>query len=93
MSVASLELVVPVAVFTVVVVLLSLLVLAAREWLAPGGAVEIVVNGQRRFTASAGERLLGTLARHDIFLPAACGGQREGSQIRNARRRSSLSDN
>lgn len=82
MSIGLLQLVVPVVVFTVVVVMLSLLVLAARQWLAPGGMVQIVVNGQRRLTASAGGRLLGTLARNDIFLPAACGGRGTCGQCR-----------
>jgi Na+-transporting NADH:ubiquinone oxidoreductase subunit F len=82
MSIAVLELVVPVAVFTAVVVLLALLVLVARYWLAPAGAVQIVVNGQHRISAEAGSRLLGTLARNGIYLPAACGGRGTCGQCR-----------
>ncbi|MGD8339195.1 MAG: NADH:ubiquinone reductase (Na(+)-transporting) subunit F [Gammaproteobacteria bacterium] len=82
MSIAFLQLAVPVAVFTAVVILLSLLVLVARHWLAPAGAVQIVVNGQRRFSAEAGSRLLGTLSRNGIYLSAACGGRGTCGQCR-----------
>jgi len=79
---AILQLVVPVVIFTVIVVVLSLLVLAARNLLSPSGNVQIVVNGQRRLAAEAGGRLLWTLARHAIYLPAACGGRGTCGQCR-----------
>lgn len=82
MNTAIQQLVVPVVIFTVIVVVLSLLVLAARSWLAPSGTVAIVINGQQTLTADAGGRLLWTLALHGIYLPAACGGRGTCGQCR-----------
>jgi Na+-transporting NADH:ubiquinone oxidoreductase subunit F len=75
-------LVIPIAVFTGIVLVLSSLVLFARRWLEPSGPVSIDVNGERVIEAKAGRRLLGTLADNGIFLPAACGGRGTCGQCR-----------
>ena len=66
---------IPMFVFTCVVLLLASAVLGARRRLAPAMEVPIIVNGQRTLTASTGDKLLWQLASHDIYLPAACGGR------------------
>ncbi|NNC64026.1 MAG: NADH:ubiquinone reductase (Na(+)-transporting) subunit F [Gammaproteobacteria bacterium] len=76
------QLVIPIAVFTGIVLVLSSLVLFARRWLEPSGPVSIDVNGERVIEAKAGRRLLGTLADNGIFLPAACGGRGTCGQCR-----------
>ncbi|NIW24181.1 MAG: 2Fe-2S iron-sulfur cluster binding domain-containing protein, partial [Gammaproteobacteria bacterium] len=77
-----LELMVPIAVFTGIVLVLSSIVLFARRWLEPSGSVSIDVNGERVLDAKAGRRLLWTLADNGIYLPAACGGRGTCGQCR-----------
>mgnify|MGYP000603277494 CR=1 FL=1 len=74
-----LQIALPVAVFTGVVLSLTLLVLAARRGLEPGGLVSLALNGGRRLDIQAGEQLLASLAANEIYLPAACGGRRRSS--------------
>jgi Na+-transporting NADH:ubiquinone oxidoreductase subunit F len=62
------------AVFTGVVMMLVLVILLARRWLAPAGEVELRVN-DRTLRAQRGERLLEALDRQGLHLPAACGGR------------------
>ena len=77
-----LQIIVPIAVFTGIVLVLSSLVLFARRWLEPSGPVSIDVNGERVIDAQAGHRLLWTLADNGIYLPAACGGRGTCGQCR-----------
>ncbi len=77
-----LQLIVPIAVFTGIVLVLSSLVLFARRQLEPSGPVRIEVNGERIIDAMAGRRLLWTLADNGIHLPAACGGRGTCGQCR-----------
>lgn len=72
----------PVAVFTSVVLTLTLLVLAARRILEPRGSVSVTLNGKHRLEIPAGDRLLNSLAGHGIYLPAACGGRGTCGQCR-----------
>ncbi|HSG94103.1 MAG TPA: NADH:ubiquinone reductase (Na(+)-transporting) subunit F, partial [Afifellaceae bacterium] len=62
------------AVFTVIVMLLALSVMAARAVLLPSTAVTITVNEVRRLPARTGPKLLGALLDGGISVPAACGG-------------------
>jgi Na+-transporting NADH:ubiquinone oxidoreductase subunit F len=71
-----------VAISTVMVLLLSCLVLAARRWLAPVGSAEITLNGRQRMTVARGDKLLWALAANDVLLPAACGGRGSCGQCR-----------
>jgi Na+-transporting NADH:ubiquinone oxidoreductase subunit F len=72
----------PVLVFTAIVVALSAVVLAASAWLSPSGVVTVTVNRHRRLQVAAGSRLLWALSEHDIILPAACGGRGTCGQCR-----------
>jgi len=62
--------------FTVIVVMLTLVVEFARSKLAVGGKVKLIINGDQKkpLQLNAGGKLLGTLAEQNIFLPSACGG-------------------
>ncbi|MDP3610502.1 MAG: NADH:ubiquinone reductase (Na(+)-transporting) subunit F, partial [Rubrivivax sp.] len=62
------------AVFTGAVMLLSLLVMAARRLLMPSTVVTVTVNGDRALPARTGLKLLGALLDGGIAVPAACGG-------------------
>ena len=77
-----LEIIIPTAIFTVIVVVLSALVLLARRRLEPSGQVSIDVNGEQTLSTEAGRRLLWVLADNGIFLPAACGGRGTCGQCR-----------
>lgn len=65
-----------VGLFTVVVMLLVLLILAARSKLVSSGAITIEVNGDpdKAITVAAGGKLLNTLADAGVYLSSACGG-------------------
>ena len=62
--------------FTAVVLLLVAVILTARKWLVSSGAIDIEINGdpEAKLSASAGGKLLQTLAENNIFLSSACGG-------------------
>lgn len=83
MSVAALvQILVPMAVLSVVVVTLASLVLVARHWLTPSGQVSVLINGRKTLSVAAGNKLLWELAEDGIFLPAACGGRGTCGQCR-----------
>ncbi len=63
-----------VALFTGIVLLLVLVILAARAKLVAGGEVDITVNDERRVRAPVGGKLLDALAEAGIHLPSTCGG-------------------
>lgn len=63
-----------VVMFTVVVVSLVLVILAARSKLVSSGDVTVTINGEQKITTPAGGKLLQTLASNGIFLSSACGG-------------------
>ena len=62
--------------FTAIVLALVAVILAARSRLVSTGDVHIEVNedASKTLTASAGDKLLQTLAGQGIFLSSACGG-------------------
>ena len=62
--------------FTAIVLALVAIILAARSRLVSTGDVHIEVNedASKTLTASAGDKLLQTLAGQGIFLSSACGG-------------------
>ena len=66
-----------VAGFTVVILALVLILMAARAQLVQSGDVKILINGDpdKALTTAAGSTLLNTLADNQIFIPSACGGQ------------------
>ncbi len=64
-----------VTLFTAIVVVLSMVILAARAVLTPSVGVVVTVNDRLRLTVAAGDKLLGALADAGIRLPSACGGK------------------
>lgn len=64
-----------VAVFTGVILVLTIGLILASKKLMPGGTVKIDINeGDRVLETAPGSSLLTTLSDHKIFLPSACGG-------------------
>lgn len=70
------EIVLGVVMFTVVVLALVAVILAARSKLVSSGDVTIHINDdpEKSITVAAGGKLLQTLANVGIFVPSACGG-------------------
>lgn len=62
-------------------VLVSLIVLA-KKTLLPSGEVEIEINGDKKFEAKPGGKLLTTLSDQGIILSSACGGGGSCGQCR-----------
>jgi Na+-transporting NADH:ubiquinone oxidoreductase subunit F len=69
------QIIIAIAVFTLIVLLLVAIVLIAHAWLVPSGTARITVNGLREIDTRMGDRLLSALSAQGIFLPAACGGR------------------
>lgn len=63
-----------VATFTLVVLLLVAVILAAKSKLVASGDVTINVNGEKDLVVPAGGKLLNVLADNKIFVSSACGG-------------------
>lgn len=76
------EIVLAIGVFTVIVVSLSALILLARSQLVDTGPVHLLVNDDRDFEVSAGEKLLSALGGVGLFLPSGCGGKGTCGQCR-----------
>lgn len=70
------EIILGVVMFTVVVLALVAVILAARAKLVSSGNVTIEINGdpEKTITVPAGGKLLNTLADKGVFLASACGG-------------------
>ncbi len=60
--------------FTGIITVLVMVILAARKQLVATGDVHILVNDQKKITVPAGGKLLGALAADGIFVSSACGG-------------------
>ncbi len=60
--------------FTLVVIALVAIILAAKSQLVASGPVSITVNGQKTIEIKAGGKLLNALADEGIFVSSACGG-------------------
>ena len=63
-----------VALFTLIVLALVTIILAARSKLVSTGDVQITINGEKTVSVPAGGKLLQTLAEQKLFVPSACGG-------------------
>ncbi len=68
------EIALGVTMFTVVVLALVGVILAAKAKLVASGNVAITVNEQKTIQVPAGGKLLGALADQGIFVSSACGG-------------------
>ncbi|WP_136247624.1 NADH:ubiquinone reductase (Na(+)-transporting) subunit F [Halomonas borealis] len=73
-----------VVMFTMIIIGLTAVILAARSKLVSTGDVTIEVNGDpdHTLTTQAGGKLLNTLAANGIFLSSACGGGGSCAQCR-----------
>ena len=60
--------------FLLVILLLVGVLLYARAKLVPSGPVKININEEKELDVNAGDTLLTTLSREEIYLPSACGG-------------------
>ncbi len=71
------EIVLGVAMFTGVILLVVMLLLAAKRSLVASGQVTVLINDDpsKALRVPVGGTLLGTLAAHRIFIPSACGGK------------------
>lgn len=70
----TLEIVLGVVMFTIIVLALVAIILSARAKLVASGDVKILVNNEKEIVTPAGGKLLQTLANSGLFLPSACGG-------------------
>ena len=63
-----------VAMFSIIVLLLVFVILAARTKLVSTGNVSIAINDEKTVEAPVGSKLLTALAGAQLFVPSACGG-------------------
>ena len=65
-----------VGMFTVVLLAMVVILLAAKSKLVASGKVKVVINGDESgaLEVAAGSTLLSTLSEQKIFVPSACGG-------------------
>lgn len=68
--------------FLAVILLLVVILLVAKNYLAPSGKVKITINGEKEVEVESGSNLLATLSANKIFLPSACGGGGSCAQCR-----------
>ncbi len=68
------EIALGVGMFTAVVLMLVVIILAAKSQLVASGNVQLIINDQKTISVPAGGKLLGALADHQIFVSSACGG-------------------
>ena len=70
------EVILGVVMFTLIVLALVVLILAAKSKLVSAGDVKISINDEpeKGITTEAGGKLLGALAANGIFISSACGG-------------------
>ena len=68
------EILVGSAVFTLIVLALAVIVIAARSMVLPTHDVAVIVNGKARLVAKTGQKLLGVLTDGGIPVPSACAG-------------------
>ncbi len=73
-----------VAMFTLIVLVLTALILFAKSKLVNTGDIEVEVNGdpEKSFHAPAGDKLLNVLSNEGIFISSACGGSGSCGQCR-----------
>jgi len=68
--------------FLAIQFILVTLIVIAKKTLLPSGEVEIEINGNKKFEAKPGGKLLTTLADEGVFLSSACGGGGSCGQCR-----------
>jgi Na+-transporting NADH:ubiquinone oxidoreductase subunit F len=68
------EIVLGIALFTIIIMALVFLILSARSKLVSTGDISIIINDEKTITCSAGGKLLGALADANLYVSSACGG-------------------
>jgi len=68
------EIVLGIALFTIIIMALVFLILSARSRLVSTGNIAITINDEKTVHCSAGGKLLGALADANLFVSSACGG-------------------
>lgn len=68
------EILISVAMFTIIIVALVVVILIAQSKLVSHGDVQILINDEKTISVPAGGKLLQTLAANNVFLASACGG-------------------
>ncbi|MEO1962531.1 MAG: 2Fe-2S iron-sulfur cluster-binding protein, partial [Cycloclasticus sp.] len=63
-----------IAFFTGIILILVIIILAAKSKLVAAGNVKVLINGEKEVFAPVGSKLLGALADAQLFVPSACGG-------------------
>ena len=69
------EALIAVGMFTVIVLALVIVVLAARAKLVNSEEVSILINDEKTIKVAAGTTLLNALSAEKLFIPSACGGK------------------
>ena len=64
-----------IGVFLVVILVLVVILLVAKNYLSPSGPVKVTINGENTLEVESGSSLLSTLAVQNVYLPSACGGK------------------
>jgi Na+-transporting NADH:ubiquinone oxidoreductase subunit F len=77
-----LELIVAIAVFTLIIMTLVAIILVARAQLVPAGNVKLVINKERTLEVPVGGKLVNALIANELFVSAACGGKGSCAQCR-----------
>lgn len=68
------EIVLGIALFTIIIMALVFLILSARSKLVSTGDISIIINDEKTIICSAGGKLLGALADANLYVSSACGG-------------------
>lgn len=76
------EIILGVAMFTIIVLALVMIILFAKSKLVNSGDVTITINDEKELKTPAGGKLLSALAGNGIFLSSACGGGGSCGQCR-----------
>lgn len=63
-----------VGLFTLVILILVFVILAARSKLVSEGSITLNINDDKNIDVPVGGKLMGALAEAGIFIPSACGG-------------------
>lgn len=68
------EILLGVVLFTVILIALVFIILAAKSVLVASGNVDILINGEKTIQAPVGSKLLGALSDAELYVASACGG-------------------
>ena len=71
----NLELIFGIALFTSLILVLTSIILLARDRLFPSEPVQVIINAEQIITVNVGRKLLEILADEGLLLPSACGGR------------------